>query len=580
MAKTYLDDEKKKSDDTGRGKGRVNEQPNGALSDLFTAMQRTFGNRAVGKMVDAGGPATGGQGRGLLASLSSMLRLGGAKKAPPKSGAAKSAPKYWAPSDADMARDTKERGAAAPQQSEDAKNDYRFQDQVLAEKAEVPTAKNDYRFQDQVLADQSEDAKGDYRFQDQVLAERSEVPTPKSDYLHQDTALAQHSEDAKGDYRFQDQVLAEQAEVPAPKSGYLHQDQVVAQQSEDAKNDYRFNDQVLAEQSEDAKSDYRFNDQVLAEQSETSSASGTVGQAVADAVGQPSRSATTDEAKSSAPGSGQRPLLQMGSQYKGENLTRAEVSKRGMQQPRRHAADLANQYAVDIDKAASKVELLFSELQALQKRGEDKGGGTADYGAKLKAIYRSRETEYRNRKMLTALGLDHPEEELKDYKVQYLASQSERDPYRLQMGPAGLMRGDTAPKPFDTTGMTSYGAGTGFAMFVMAPDGAIYTGEHRVQRFHHSSFLAGGDAAAAGELRIENGELKAITHKTGHYQAGHDEMEDVLEKLESWNVGLSGVRIQTGEADYETGVRKMVWTWLDIDAKQWLEQRRAKRQSS
>ncbi len=46
-------------------------------------------------------------------------------------------------------------------------------------------------------------------------------------------------------------------------------------------------------------------------------------------------------------------------------------------------------------------------------------------------------------------------------------------------------------KDFDTSTMFSSGAGPGYSVFVIGPDGKIYANEHKPELFHHSSFLAG-----------------------------------------------------------------------------------------
>ncbi len=38
------------------------------------------------------------------------------------------------------------------------------------------------------------------------------------------------------------------------------------------------------------------------------------------------------------------------------------------------------------------------------------------------------------------------------------------------------------------------------------------------RRFHHSSFLAGAPVKAAGEWLVVDGQVMAITDKTGHYK--------------------------------------------------------------
>ncbi|WP_128330261.1 hypothetical protein [Apibacter sp. HY039] len=52
----------------------------------------------------------------------------------------------------------------------------------------------------------------------------------------------------------------------------------------------------------------------------------------------------------------------------------------------------------------------------------------------------------------------------------------------------------------------------------MSKKGNIYISKYNeVGKFHHSSLVAGEEVAAAGEIIIENGIIKMITNKSGHY---------------------------------------------------------------
>ncbi len=104
------------------------------------------------------------------------------------------------------------------------------------------------------------------------------------------------------------------------------------------------------------------------------------------------------------------------------------------------------------------------------------------------------------------------------YRVAYVES-AERQRYKLGLQDGKLIQG---PPPGQQTGYTTAGvyskeAGVGYAIYVMSPDGDIYVSGHEVGRFHHSSFLAGGEAAGAGEVKIIDGNLIALTNKSGHY---------------------------------------------------------------
>jgi len=71
-------------------------------------------------------------------------------------------------------------------------------------------------------------------------------------------------------------------------------------------------------------------------------------------------------------------------------------------------------------------------------------------------------------------------------------------------------------------------------IFVMAKDGTIYAAPNggTTQNIHHSSFLAGHPAAAAGTLVVVDGVVQKITNKSGHYGHRAGKMRQVLAELE------------------------------------------------
>ncbi len=94
----------------------------------------------------------------------------------------------------------------------------------------------------------------------------------------------------------------------------------------------------------------------------------------------------------------------------------------------------------------------------------------------------------------------------------------ERGDYEVTGGNP-LMQGHP-PQPYSTTDEFSKFSGKGFAIYVMSPTGEFYSASHKVGLFHHSSFLGGDEIGGAGEWKIEDGILKSITNKSGHYEPG------------------------------------------------------------
>jgi hypothetical protein len=124
-----------------------------------------------------------------------------------------------------------------------------------------------------------------------------------------------------------------------------------------------------------------------------------------------------------------------------------------------------------------------------------------------------------------------------------VAKVERKDRHRYELvSEGGTFHQGGPDKPgYDTSGKFSIFMKSGYAIYVMSPDGKFYAEGHKPGLFHHSSFLAGGDVAGAGEMKVENGSLKVITNKSGHYQPRTEEMLQVFAELESRGIDLSAV---------------------------------------
>jgi len=96
-----------------------------------------------------------------------------------------------------------------------------------------------------------------------------------------------------------------------------------------------------------------------------------------------------------------------------------------------------------------------------------------------------------------------------------------------------------------TTANSSNFSGKGWAIFVLSMNGMLYKGTHDNSEhgFFHSCFLAGAKVAAAGEIKIRNGRMEAVSPKSGHYQPGADEMVRILTWIQNVHP-LGGCRVQ------------------------------------
>lgn len=127
-------------------------------------------------------------------------------------------------------------------------------------------------------------------------------------------------------------------------------------------------------------------------------------------------------------------------------------------------------------------------------------------------------------------------------QVQYLG-ESERQSFKITIKDGKMY--DATGKLFDTSSAsTAHQGGGGKAIFVMDEAGNIFASmEHSVAKFHHSSFLGGKPVAAAGEIQVENGVVKAVTDQSGHYQPGFEYTMQFLNQLGSQGVNTSGVNL-------------------------------------
>ncbi|KAJ8756149.1 hypothetical protein K2173_024696 [Erythroxylum novogranatense] len=78
-------------------------------------------------------------------------------------------------------------------------------------------------------------------------------------------------------------------------------------------------------------------------------------------------------------------------------------------------------------------------------------------------------------------------------------------------------------------------------IFVLSASRTMYVGKKHKAFFHHSSFLAGGAAIAAGRLVAHDGVLEAIWAYSGHYRPTEESFSWFLSFLEKQGVDLTTV---------------------------------------
>lgn len=129
-------------------------------------------------------------------------------------------------------------------------------------------------------------------------------------------------------------------------------------------------------------------------------------------------------------------------------------------------------------------------------------------------------------------------------RVAYL-NDIERQRLRLYVKDGKLYTADGIP--FDTSSGVSAWGGPGRAVFVMDEHGNLYASNYHARgRFHHSSFLAGGNVAAAGELAVIDGVLQLLTDSSGHYRPARGHTMQAINQLRSM-----GIPISPGQVEFE-----------------------------
>jgi hypothetical protein len=104
--------------------------------------------------------------------------------------------------------------------------------------------------------------------------------------------------------------------------------------------------------------------------------------------------------------------------------------------------------------------------------------------------------------------------------------------------------------PFDTSDAVSPNGRTGRAIFVMDEDGNLYASNYQERGvFQHTTFLGGGEAAGAGEITVDQGELKMLSDQSGRYSLPRSYTKQVISQL-----GSQGIDIDPGtQVEWHSG---------------------------
>ena len=95
-------------------------------------------------------------------------------------------------------------------------------------------------------------------------------------------------------------------------------------------------------------------------------------------------------------------------------------------------------------------------------------------------------------------------------------------------------------------------------IYVMSPDGTLYIGDKKKERFHHSSFLSGSAVIAAGSVCVEEGVLKELTPHSGHYRPSDDDFARCVQSFKDAGVPMEEVKIAAQKARKEKNLSALV----------------------
>lgn len=117
--------------------------------------------------------------------------------------------------------------------------------------------------------------------------------------------------------------------------------------------------------------------------------------------------------------------------------------------------------------------------------------------------------------------------------------ESSREEFELRVENGLLLGADGTP--LDTGGAPF--------LIVLAPDGKLYGGRgdySSESKLHHSSFLAGQEVAAAGEVVVRRGQVVRVTSRSGHYKPPMCLLDQLSAEFARRGVKLDDVPFEKG----------------------------------
>ncbi len=145
--------------------------------------------------------------------------------------------------------------------------------------------------------------------------------------------------------------------------------------------------------------------------------------------------------------------------------------------------------------------------------------------------------------------------------VTYLESEPERRPREVSINGQWQDAFGDILSTEEEIAIDAPGDGTGWAIFVLSPDGKFYVDTHKEGEYHHSSALAGIPIKGAGAIKVIGGTLQGISDKSGHYKPTAHQMYTTIKQLQKCGVDPGSYQVYTRDLG-------------DLPGNQWLEKYR------
>ncbi|MCE0724368.1 MULTISPECIES: hypothetical protein [Legionella] len=178
---------------------------------------------------------------------------------------------------------------------------------------------------------------------------------------------------------------------------------------------------------------------------------------------------------------------------------------------------------------------------------------------KQDAYMRKALSEARAKKEILSINKESQEAD-RELQIRYL-SPEERAKHNIVIRDKRFLQNG---EPVNTSGMISHGK-RGYAAFTLNANGELYIFAHNegIDHIAHSSMTAGSPVVAAGEIKIENGVLKAITTHSGHYRPSLFNLYRALEYFSHNKVDISqAVAVTFTNPSLKNVESKAVTMWM------------------